>query len=108
MARIKLDPLFAGISGRMGDLVFRKSRNGEIIVSRRPRKSNTPPSAAQMAQRERFKLANAYAKAAPADPALRVHYEALAEETGTSAYNAARTDYFRGNDLLSAPLAFPE
>jgi len=108
MARIKLDPLFAGISGRMGDLVFRKSRNGEIIVSRRPRKSNTPPSAAQMAQRERFKLANAYAKAAPADPALRVHYEALAEETGRSAYNAARDDYFKGNDLLSARLACPE
>jgi hypothetical protein len=101
MAKIKLDPLFAGISGRMGDLVFRKSRNGEVIVSRRPRKSNTPPSAAQMAQRERFKLASQYARAAISDPTMRVLYEEIGMKEGKSAFAAARADYFIRKDLLS-------
>lgn len=54
-----------------------------------------------MAQRQRFKLANAYAQAAMADPEVRAIYEELAEEEGRSAYEAARQDYFKGNDLLS-------
>ena len=64
MAKIKLDPLFAEISGTLGDIVFRTSKKGEAIIARRPRNSNAKPSEAQKAQRQRFTLANAYAKAA--------------------------------------------
>jgi hypothetical protein len=63
MAKIKLNPLFDGISGTLGDVVFKKSKNGEIIISSRPQKSNAEPSEAQKAQRQRFTLANSYAKA---------------------------------------------
>jgi hypothetical protein len=101
MAKIKLNPLFDEISGTFGDVVFRKSKNGETYISSRPQKSNAEPSEAQLAQRQRFKLANAYAQAAMADPEVRAIYEELAEEEGRSAYEAARQDYFKGNDLLS-------
>ena len=69
MAKMKLDPLFVKLSGIMGEFVFKKSKRGEAIVSRRPRKSNTRPSEAQKANRERFKLAIAYARAAIANAA---------------------------------------
>jgi hypothetical protein len=101
MAKIKLDPLFAEISGTLGDLVFKKSRNGEAIVSRRPRKSNTEPSPAQKAQRERFRLAAAYARAALADPEVGASYRERAAKEGMSPFALARADYFAGYDLLS-------
>lgn len=101
MAKIRLDPLFAEISGTLGGFVFKRSRKGEAIVARRPGKSNARPSEAQKAQRERFKLANAYAKAALANPDVRALYEERAAEERQSAYALARTDYFDGKDFLS-------
>ena len=101
MAKIKLDPLFTSISGTMGGFVFRKSKKGEAIVARRPQKLDTEPSPAQKAQRERFKLANAYAKAALADPVLRAVYEEIAAEQGLSVFAAARADYFKGKDSFA-------
>jgi hypothetical protein len=101
MAKVKLDPLFLGISGTMGDFVFRRSKNGEVIISQRPRKSNTPPSEAQQAQRQRFAEANKYARAALTDSALRAVYEEIAAEEGISAFAAARADYFKGKARLA-------
>lgn len=101
MSKVKLDPLFVEISGTMGNFVFKRSRKGEAIVARRPRKSQTRPSEAQKAQRERFKLAVAYARAAMADPAVRVIYEELARKEGLSVFAAAQSDYFKGIDLLA-------
>jgi len=101
MAKVMLDPLFDGLSGTIGDLVFKRSRNGQTIVSRRPRKTNALASPAQEAQRERFKLANAYARAALADPDLGAIYEERAAKERKSAFALARTDYFDGKDFLS-------
>jgi hypothetical protein len=64
MPKIQLNPLFSGMSGKMGNIIFKTSRNGQTYIASRPKKSNAKPSAAQQAQRERFKLANAYAQAA--------------------------------------------
>ena len=105
MAKVKLDPLFVSISGTMGGFVFKKSRKGEAIVARRPAKSKAEPSPAQKAQRERFKLANAYAKAVLADPVLRAVYEEIAAEEGLSVFAAARADYFKGKASLAGKQA---
>ena len=107
MAKIKLDPLFAGISGKIGNVVFKKSANGDIIVSKCPDMSRVKWSEAQKAHRQRFKMANAYAKAALADPNVRAFYEELAAKEGTYPYAMARSDYLSGNDLLSSPLPPP-
>jgi hypothetical protein len=101
MAKVRLDPLFSGISGRMGDLVFRTSKNGQVTVSQRPRKSGAAPSEAQQANRQRFAEASKYASAALANPALRAVYENRAAKEGTSAFALARNDYLQGKDLLT-------
>ena len=100
MAKVMLDPLFSGMSGRMGDFVFRTSKNGQVTVSRRPRKPVAAPSEAQKANRQRFVKANNYARAALADPDLRAVYENIAAQDGVSAFAAVRADYYKGNDLL--------
>jgi len=100
MSKIKLNPMIVEISGTMGDLVFRKSKKkGEVIVAMRPRRSNVEPSEAQKAQRECFKQANQYAKAAIADPAMRALYEEIGAKERKSAFAAARSDYLSKNKL---------
>ena len=94
MPKITLNPLFAGITGKLGDIVFKKTANGETIISKCPDMSRVQWSEAQKAQRERFKLANAYAKAALADPEVRPIYEKIAEAEGKGAFAAAKADYF--------------
>jgi hypothetical protein len=101
MAKVKLNPCIVEFSGTMGDFVFKRSRKGEAILARRPRKSKTEPSAAQKAQRARFKLAVAYAQAALADPSVRAVYQEMAAKEGMSAFIVAQTDYLNGKDLLS-------
>jgi hypothetical protein len=101
MAKVRLDPLFSGMSGGMGGLIFRTLKNGEVTVSRRLRKSNTPPSEAQLAQQKRFGEASKYASVALTDPVLRALYEDRAAEEGITAFAAARSDYLQGNDRLA-------
>jgi hypothetical protein len=96
MAKAKLDPLFVSVSGKMGDFVFRKSKKGEAIIARRPRKSNTEPSEAQKAVRDRLAEANRYARAVIAEPDLRASYEELGARDGKGAFAAARDAYLNG------------
>lgn len=102
MTKARLHPSLLEFKGAMGDMVFKK-RGKKIYVSIKPEGTSDPSEKqlAQKAQRERFKLASAYAKAALADPDVRAIYEERAAEVGQSAFALARTDYFDGKDFLS-------
>jgi hypothetical protein len=58
-------------------------------------------SPAQTANRERFALATAYAKAALADPKLRLRYGRRAKKAYKRAWDVAMGDYYAGRNLLS-------
>jgi hypothetical protein len=74
MANVSLHPLFEQLRGKIKGLVFRLSYNGKISVYMDPDMSQVKWSAAQMAQREHFAAASAYAKAALKVPELRTIY----------------------------------
>ncbi len=57
-------------------------------------------SAAQQAQRQRFKQAVAYARAAMADERIRAHYEQQAAAQGKRRFDLAVSDYFKGRNLI--------
>jgi len=107
MAKATLQPwiigskVVKGISGKMGDIVFRQSPNGETIVSKAPDMSVVEWSPAQQEHRQRFKAAIAYAKTAMTDPEARAVYEKQAAEGNQRPFQIAVSDYFKGNDLLS-------
>lgn len=100
MAKVKFNASILEIRGAVGGMVYKRSPQGETIVTRRPDMSNVKWSPAQQAQRQRFKEASAYAKAALATPELRLEYERMANEQNKRPWDLAVSDYFKGNDLL--------
>ena len=101
MAKIILSPMFQEIRGRLGDYVFRRTHTGEVILSKVPDMSRVKWSKAQKAHRQRFKKAVVYARAAMAEPKVRVVYEKMAAKMNKRPFDMAVSDYFKGNDLLS-------
>ena len=101
MPKVRLNPLIEEIHGTLYDVVFKKSPKGNMIVTKRPDMTGVEWSEAQTDQRQRFKQANDYAKAAMADPDVRAIYESMAANTKRQPYRLAFSDYFQGIDLLS-------
>ncbi len=101
MAKAILHPWIEGIQGRLGGLVFRRSSNGETIVSKTPDMTAVVWSPAQQDHRQRFKAAIAYANAAMADPGARTVYEKRAAAGNRRPFQRAVSDYFNGVELLS-------
>jgi hypothetical protein len=100
MAIIELDPAFKTVYGSLGNSVLRRTPSGKVSLIKRANMSAVEWSEAQKKHRRRFKRANAYARAAMADPSVCEHYQKLAVKQGKRAYNLAVSDYFNGVDLL--------
>ena len=57
MAKITLPPEIIGISGRVGNMIFRTTKDGRTFVNSANRqKRSTQPKPAEIAQRQRFTL----------------------------------------------------
>jgi len=93
MAKAILSAVFAGLRGRLDNLVFRQ-RADQTVVAPRPKVSGRIGTPAQVAARERFTRAAAYGRSVAADPALRAFYAPGPGEQGNS-YLAAITDALR-------------
>jgi hypothetical protein len=92
MAKARLEWIFGGLSGSIGDMVFRQMADGSTQVSKKPRRSNRKPSQAQLDVQARFKQAAAYAREASKTQPL---YSELSQGKSTSAYNLAFSDWFK-------------
>lgn len=101
MAKVKFNSIVSGMSGKVGNMVFRQLANGKTVVSARPNTSRVKLSEAQAAQRQRFKEAATYAKSALEDPEVCLIYEKMAVGTHLTPYNMAIADYLNGNNLLA-------
>jgi hypothetical protein len=100
MPKVRFKGVVVEIQGTMYDVVFKRSPQGKSIVTKKPDMSNVQWSKAQLENRKRMRYSNHYARAAMADPEVRSVYEARAAKEGRSAYNVARSDYWKGIDLL--------
>lgn len=99
MPRVRFTSGVEQLQGTLTDVVFKLSPQGKPIVTKCPDMSGVEWSEAQTAQRDRFRQANEYAKAAMADPRLRALYEKMAAGTKRQPYRLAFSDYFKGRDL---------
>jgi hypothetical protein len=100
MVKITLNPMIKSARGKFGDVIFRRTHTGEFIATKLPDMSNVVWSEAQQAQRERFREAVAYAREAMADPKVRAKYEKLAKKANKRPYDLAKSDFFKGKNLL--------
>jgi hypothetical protein len=101
MAKIILNPIVQSAHGKMGNIVFRRSHTGEMCITKVPDMSNVKWSESQQSNRQRFKRAVAYAKAAMAEPTVRAVYVEIAAQKNKRPFDMAVSDYCKGNDLLS-------
>ncbi len=95
MAKVKLNPVLTEFHGQIGNLVFRRTRNGGLSLMRKADMSKVKWSPAQCASRQRFREAVAYAKQALADPQLRDHFEAVAAKSGKRPHEVAIAEYLQ-------------
>jgi hypothetical protein len=91
MAKVKRNPILEGLSGSLGDVVFRHTKNGKTIICKKPDFSNRQFSQDQLENQELVKLAAAYGKVAAKENPI---YAKKAEGTDKNAYNIAFKDWF--------------
>lgn len=86
------------VQGRLNGSGIRGSHTWDGALPKRPKtkkRSKGTPSDAQKAQRQLFKEAQAYARAAMTDPELRAHYQKAALAVNKRPRNLAFSDYFK-------------
>jgi len=97
MAKVLNNLIIQGLSGSLGNqIVIRKGKGGQTIVTAKPASTNRTFSATQLAQQEAFRNAIAYAKTVKSDAV----YLTKAQGTTLSAYNAAVVDWFNKPEVL--------
>jgi hypothetical protein len=102
MPKVKLHPSIEGLSGKMGDVVFRYNRKtGKTSISKVPDMTKVKWSKAQKAHRRHFKKAVAYAQSAKTKPEVWALYEKMAKKKRKRAWDMAVRDYFQKNNLVS-------
>jgi hypothetical protein len=97
MAKQERNVVTYGLSGKIGDLLVFRQRNGKTIVSKIPAHSGSA-SEKQVAHRRRFQQAVIYAKAAVASPETEELYRAAAKK-GRYPFNVAVADFFNAPDI---------
>jgi hypothetical protein len=90
MAKVKRNPILEGLSGSLGDVVFRHTKNGKTIICKKPDFSNRQFSQDQLDHQDKVKLAAAYGVANKKNPI----YVQKAKDTDKNAYNIAFKDWF--------------
>ena len=81
-----------GATGTFGKQIVFRQRNGKTVMCNPPCKY-PPKTATQIANQERFKRANNFAKAAVKDPEKKAYYQSIAKPHQT-AFNAAFQDAY--------------
>ena len=93
MAKAALNSALTSLRGSIDNWVYRKTGDG-LVVTRRPQ-ITAPPSPAQLAVRELFRAAAAYAKTAMADPVQGPRYAAAAAQMGLRPFALAVSDFLK-------------
>jgi hypothetical protein len=90
----KLDPntIIGILQGKLGNLVFSRLKNGQIVVRRRPVRS-AECTAGERVTQDQFKGALAYVSRIRPEPALYAPYQAAAKAAGQRACDLANADF---------------
>ncbi|WP_046242631.1 hypothetical protein [Hymenobacter terrenus] len=104
MAKVKNNIVTQGLSGMLGgQLVFRQTSRG-TVVGVAPSEPSGPPTAGQLAQRERFQQAVIYAKGRSQDPAVQAEYGDTAKAQDISVYNVLLRDFMQAPNITAVDL----
>jgi spore germination protein GerM len=103
MAKSNRNVVTFGLSGKIGDLLIFRQKDGQTIVAKIPQTKNDP-SEKQLAQRRQFQKAVLYAKAAVADREMAAQYAAKAKQKKRTPFLVAVADFLRAPDITHIDL----
>ena len=104
MAKVKLNPILEQVRGQIGDLVFRRYED-QVVISRKPDFEDQTATAAQVAQRERFREAALYGKMVMADPETKALYVEAAKAKGQPVFSLTVADFFNAPSVDEVDLS---
>jgi len=103
MSKVETNPIITGLSGKLGNLVFRK-KGDRIIMAKAPA-NNSEPTEKQRTHRGRFMKAASFAKGQLQNPEAKALYDAIAKRKGhDSAFAAAIQDFFNAPEVTEVVL----
>jgi hypothetical protein len=105
MATVKKNIITQGLSGMLGGTIVFRQVGDQTIVSTPPTPTQNPPTAKQVAHRQRFQEASVYAKAQLQDPDMKAEYEAMGEARHLTAYAVAVADFMQAPDIQEIDLS---
>jgi hypothetical protein len=103
MAKIELNSAIRRIQGTIDNWVYRRNGDG-VLIAKRPTVTATP-TAAQLAVRETFRAAAAYARSVQLDPVLWPRYQAAARTKGLRPFAFAVADFLNEPEVLAIDLS---
>jgi hypothetical protein len=104
MATQKNNVVTYGLSGKIGDLLVFRQRNGRTVVAKLPERTKAVTEN-QLAQQHRFQQAIIYAKAAVELPETGEQYKTKAKKRrGQTAMNVAVADFFNAPNVENIDL----
>src|SRR5690242_11135828 len=92
MAKVKLAPALEAIHGHVGNMLFRTFR-GREVVGKVPDRTNVVPTANQIAQQQKFKMAAVYGRTVMADAQKKAIYTDVAETRSVPAFALMVADF---------------
>ena len=102
MAKVQSNLIIHGLSGMLGkQVVIKRQKNGQYVVAAAPGAHGGELSEAQKQQREKFRQAILYAKAAH----NTAEYQELAQSRGQSTYNVAVADFLHPPEIQGIDLS---
>jgi hypothetical protein len=104
MAKVKLNPILEQVSGKVGDLVFRRYGD-QTVISQKPDTEGRQWTEAQLAHRERFRQAALYGRLVMADPETKALYEEAAGARGKPVFSLTVADFFNAPSVDSVDLS---
>ncbi|ADQ80641.1 hypothetical protein Palpr_2509 [Paludibacter propionicigenes WB4] len=105
MARSKSNIVIEGLSGKIGNLVFRRrKKDGKVFVSAAPSPHKVAPTEAKKKVNDRFQQAVMYGKSVVANPDLKSLY-AQKTSGGQTAFNVAVADYLNAPTIEEIDLS---
>jgi hypothetical protein len=105
MAKQKNNIITHGLSGKVGDLLIFRQKDGKTIVAKIPKKK-VKPSKKQLAHQKRFQQATIYAQISATDEVrAKLYAEAAKKRAGLTAYNIAVADYLNAPNIKNVDLS---
>jgi len=105
MAKVKKNPILEGISGRIGNLVFKQYRDKTVVSSRPVHDPKRKPTPGEARQRKRIQEAALLAKSILATEDGQAYYQAARVRLAKhSSYHTAIFDFFEAPEVVAVML----